>query len=162
MSIQQFQYVLAVAELRHFEQAAKKCFITQSTLSTMIGKLENEIGIRIFDRKTKPVSITEDGKEVIEQLQVIVKEINSLEYKVQALKGEMVGELKIGVIPTVAPYLLPLFLSKFNQKFPKVKITVQEMTTANIQQSLKNRRLDIGIAAIPLEDATLKEFGFVP
>ena len=158
MNIQQFKYVLAVAELNHFEQAANKCFVTQSTLSTMIGKFESEIGIKIFDRKTKPVSITKEGKEIIDQLQIIVKGINSLENKIQELKGEMVGELKIGVIPTVAPYLLPLFLSKFAKKFSKVKITVQEMTTPEIQKLLKNRSLDIGIAAIPLEDTELREF----
>ena len=157
MNIQQFQYVLAVAELKHFEQAADKCFITQSTLSTMIAKLEAEIGIKIFDRKTKPVSITRDGEEIIDQLKVILKEINTLDYKIQELKGEMAGELRIGVIPTVAPYLLPLFLTKFASKFSKVHIRVQEMTTSAIQIALKNRSLDIGIAAIPLEDLALKE-----
>lgn len=157
MNIQQFQYVLAVAEMRHFEQAARKCFVTQSTLSTMVGKLEAEIGIKIFDRKTKPVSITKDGQVIIDQLRMIVRSINTLENKIQQLKGEMVGELQIGVIPTIAPYLLPLFLSDFARKFSKVKISVQEMKTSDIQQSLKNRNLDIGIMATPLEDAELRE-----
>ncbi len=157
MNIQQFQYVLAVAELRHFERAAEKCFVTQSTLSTMVRKLEDELGIKIFDRRKKPVSVTNEGKEIIEQIQIVVREINSLENKVQELKGEMAGELKIGVIPTVAPYLLPLFLSEFAQRFSKVQIRVQEMTTGEIQRNLKNRSLDIGIAAIPLEDLALQE-----
>ena len=158
MTIQQFKYILSVAESKHFVQAAKKCFVTQSTLSTMIGKFEDELGMKIFDRKTKPVSITKEGEEIIEQLQIIVKEVSSLENKIQELKGEMVGHLTVGIIPTVAPYLLPLFLSKFAHKFPKVKISVQEMTTTDIQKSLKNRNLDIGIAAIPLEDLELQEF----
>ena len=157
MNIQQFRYVLAIEELKHFEQAAQKCFVTQSTLSTMVGKLEDELGIRIFDRKTKPVSTTQEGQEIIAQLQIIVKEIDSLEVKIQELKGEIVGSLKIGVIPTIAPYLLPLFLSDFAKKFSGVKITVQEMTTPEIQKGLKNRTLDIGIAAIPLEDPALRE-----
>jgi LysR family hydrogen peroxide-inducible transcriptional activator len=157
VNIQQIQYVLTVAEIRHFEQAADKCFVTQSTLSTMIGKLEDELGMKIFDRKTKPVSITKAGEAIIGQLQIISKEIRTLEYKVQELKGEIAGELRIGVIPTVAPSLLPLFLTQFALRFPKVHIWVQEMTTTQIQKSLKNRSLDIGIAAIPLEDKALQE-----
>lgn len=157
MNIQQLQYVLAVAELKHFEQAAEKCFVTQSTLSTMVRKLENEIGLEIFDRKSKPVAITKEGKEIIKQVQVVLKEIGILENTVQELKGELAGDLQIGVIPTVAPYLLPLFLSEFAGKFSNVKITVQEMTTTEIQKALKNRSLDIGIAALPLDDGELRE-----
>jgi LysR family hydrogen peroxide-inducible transcriptional activator len=157
MNIQQLQYVLAVAELKHFEQAAEKCCVTQSTLSTMVRKLENEIGLEIFDRKSKPVAITKEGREIIEQIQIVVKEIGILENTVQELKGELAGDLQIGVIPTVAPYLLPLFLSEFANRFSNIKITVQEMTTTEIQKSLKNRSLDIGIAALPLEDSELRE-----
>jgi LysR family hydrogen peroxide-inducible transcriptional activator len=157
MNIQQFQYVLAVAELKHFEQAAEKCCITQSTLSTMIRKFENEIGLEIFDRKSKPVAITKEGKAIINQLKILIKEVETLQNTVQELKGEMAGDLQIGVIPTVAPYLLPLFLSEFAGQFPKLKITVQEMTTTEIQKSLKSRSLDIGIAALPLNDSELRE-----
>ena len=113
MNIQQFQYVLAVVDSKNFESAAEKCFITQSTLSTMIGRFENEIGIKIFNRKTKPVSLTIEGVEIIKRLRIIDKEIGQFNNLIQELKGEMVGELKIGIIPTVAPYLLPLFLSEF-------------------------------------------------
>ncbi len=158
MNIQQFQYILAVAELRHFEQAADKCAISQSTLSTMIGRFEEEIGIKIFDRKTKPVSITREGEELIRQLKIILKDIYTLENMVQEMKGEMEGHLRMGVIPTVAPYLMPLFLSTFAQKFSKVNIVVQEMTTLEIMRSLKDGSLDLAIAAIPLEDPYLHEY----
>lgn len=158
MNIQQFNYVLAVAELKHFEQAAEKCFVTQSTLSTMLNKFEDEIGIKIFDRKTKPVSITKEGEEIIKQLKIIVKEIDALDYKVQELKGEMIGELRIGIISTVAPYLLPLFLIEFAQKFPNINIVIQEINTKNIQKELKKRDLDIGIVAVPLNDKDVLEF----
>lgn len=157
MNIQQFQYILAVSELKHFEKAADKCFVTQSTLSTMIGKFEDEIGIKIFDRKTKPVSTTKEGKFLLTKIKIILKEIDSLKNKIQELKGEMVGELNIGIIPTVAPYLLPLFLHDFARQFPNIKLVVQEMTTANIQKALKKREIDIGIVAIPLQDNELKE-----
>ncbi len=157
MNIQQLQYVLAVAELKHFEQAADKCFVTQSTLSTMIRKLESEIGLKIFDRKSKPVAITKEGVEILEQIRVVLKEIDILENTVQELKGELAGDLQIGVIPTVAPYLLPLFLSEFAECFLNIRISVQEMTTTAIQKALKNRSLDIGIAALPLDDGELRE-----
>ena len=157
MNIQQFQYVLAVAGSKNFEEAADRCFITQSTLSTMIGRLETEIGIKIFNRKTKPVSITPEGIKIIERLRVINNEIDQLGDLIQELKGEMVGELRVGIIPTIAPYLLPLFLSKFARQFPKVKIIVQEITTAQITESLKNRSLDIGILALPIVDNELTE-----
>lgn len=157
MNIQQFQYVLAIAELKHFEHAAEKCHVTQSTLSTMVRKLENEIGLEIFDRKSKPVSVTKEGKEVIEQIHAVVMEIGILENTIRELKGELAGDLQIAVIPTVAPYLLPLFLADFANSFQNVKITVQEMTTTDILKSLKNRSIDIGIAALPLDDGELRE-----
>jgi LysR family hydrogen peroxide-inducible transcriptional activator len=157
MNIQQFQYVLAVVDSKNFETAAERCFITQSTLSTMIGRFEDEIGIKIFNRKTKPVSITIEGKNIIERLRIIDNEIGQLKNVIQELKGEMVGELKIGVIPTIAPYLLPLFLPKLAHKFPHVKIIVKEIPTAQITESLKNRSLDIGLLALPIVDSELTE-----
>ncbi len=157
MNIQQFQYVLAVVDLRNFEAAAEKCFVTQSTLSTMIGRFEDEIGIKIFNRKTKPVSITVEGGQIIDRLRIVLNEVDILNNVVQELKGEMVGELRVGVIPTIAPYLLPLFLTDFAARFPKVKMLVKEMTTSEIQQSLKMRNIDIGILAIPLDDDELEE-----
>jgi LysR family hydrogen peroxide-inducible transcriptional activator len=157
MNIQQFQYVLAVVDLKNFESAAERCFVTQSNLSTMIGRLEDEIGIKIFNRKTKPVSITPEGEQIIDRLQIVINEVESLENVIQELKGEMAGELKIGIIPTIAPYLLPLFLMEFASRFPKVNIIVKEMTTAHIQKAIKLRMLDIGILALPLGDVELDE-----
>ena len=157
MNIQQFKYVLAVVDSKNFEMAAERCFITQSTLSTMIVRLEDEIGIKIFNRKTKPVSITTEGEKIIDRLRIIDNEIGQLENIIQELKGEMVGELRIGIIPTIAPYLLPLFLPKLAHKFPQVKIIVKEIPTAQITESLKNRSLDIGLLALPIIDSELTE-----
>lgn len=157
MNIQQFQYILAVVDLKNFESAADKCFVTQSTLSTMIGRFEDEIGVKIFNRKTKPVSITTEGELIIERLRIVLNEIDALNNVVQELKGEMVGNLKIGIIPTIAPYLLPLFLPEFASRFPAIKISVREMTTAQIQQALRIRTIDLGILALPLHDDSLEE-----
>jgi len=157
MNIQQFQYVLAVVDSKNFEDAAERCFVTQSTLSTMIGRFENEIGMKVFNRKTKPVSVTKEGKEIIDRLRIVINEIEGLDNVIQELKGEMVGELKLGVIPTVAPYLLPLFLPKFAEKFPNLHIIIKEIPTAEIQESLKKRTIDAGLLALPLLDNDLEE-----
>jgi LysR family hydrogen peroxide-inducible transcriptional activator len=139
MNIQQFHYILAVAECKHFELASEKCFITQSTLSTMISKFEDQIGIKIFDRKKKPVQITSEGLLVIEQLKLITNNIDQLNELVKEIKGELKGSLTLSVIPTIAPFLLPLFLQDFASKFPNLKITVREETTVEIQRKLKAR-----------------------
>ena len=148
---------MKIKQFKNFEVAEDRCFVTQSTLSTMIGRLESEIDIKIFNRKTKPVSVTPEGAEIIERLRVINHEVETLENLVQELKGEMIGELKIGVIPTISPYLMPLFLADFAHKFPKVKIIAKELTTPQIQQALKLRNIDIGILALPLQDDDLVE-----
>jgi LysR family hydrogen peroxide-inducible transcriptional activator len=157
MNIQQVEYILAVEKFKNFGLAADKCFVTQSTLSTMIGRFENEIGIKVFDRKTKPVSITEEGMDIIRQLRVISKELHSLSELVQSLKGELSGELKIGIIPTVAPFILPRFLNDFAKNFPKISFSVSEMSTNVITESLTKRELDVGILAVPIEMEVLHQ-----
>lgn len=157
MDTRQYEYVLAVAELGNFSLAADKCFITQSTISTMVSRFEDEIGVQIFDRKTKPVSITKEGEAIITQLKVIHKEISTLHDVVQNLRGEVSGDLKMGIIHTVAPYLLPEFLNEFIAKFPQINFSVSEMTTENIEDALEKRDLDIGIIAIPVEHKDLVE-----
>ena len=158
MNIHQFQYILALAEHRHFENAADKCFISQSTLSTMISKFEDEIGIQVFDRKKKPVEVTAEGIVVIEQLKKINKEIESLHEVTNQLKGEVKGTLTIAVIPTIAPFLLPLFLHRFAKKFPNLHIEVREQTTSEIMRMIKSRDLDIGIISIPVNDPEIIEY----
>ncbi len=157
MNIQQIQYTLAVAENKHFEQAAEKCFITQSTLSTMISRFEDEIGIKIFDRKKKPVELTAEGQVIIEQLKIVWKNIEQFTELTKEIKGEIKGGLTISVIPTVAPFLLPLFLQDFAAKFPELVIKVKEQTTGEIIRQIKSRELDIGIISIPVKDKDIVE-----
>ena len=152
MNIQQLKYILAVAELKHFGLAATHCFVTQSTLSTMIGKFENEINVKIFDRKTKPVTITKEGEVLIEQIHIILKEVDNLNERVKVLKGEMSGEFKIGIIPTIAPYLLPRFLSDFAGRYTQLQFSVTELTTNTIIEKIRNRQIDLGIVALPLKE----------
>lgn len=150
MSRSQINYILAVHRLRSFGKAATTCFVTQSTLSAMIKKQEAAIGVQIFDRSTKPISTTEEGKIIIEQLNTISREFQALDEVIQELKGEVKGELSIGVIPTIAPFLLPLFLNDFTQQFPDIKFEIAEAPTEKIKEGVLNRSIDIGIIAIPL------------
>lgn len=157
MNIQQIEYVVAVAELSQFSLAADRCSITQSTLSTMIAKFEDEIGIKIFDRTTKPVTITREGESIIHQLRSVLRELKVLDEVIGTLKDESSGSVRIGIIPTVAPFLLPRFLPTFVRKFPNVHFTVVEMTTAKIIESLRERTLDIGIVSTPLDQDQINE-----
>lgn len=157
MNIQQFNYVLAVAEHRHFETAAEKCFVAQSTLSTMISKFEEEIGVKVFDRRVKPVKLTQEGETIVLQLKRIKFEIEQLQESIQSLKGEMKGDIKIGCIPTIAPFLLPLFLQGFSNKYPELYLEIKELTTSEIEQRILSRDLDIGIVSTPIITEDLKK-----
>lgn len=158
MNIQQIKYAIAVAEVQSFGKAAEKCFITQSTLSTMIARLEGELGLQLFDRKTKPITTTKEGEAILQQFRIINKELDTLEEVVGDLKGESSGQLNIGVIPTVAPYLLPIFLNDFVEEHPAIKFVISEMTTDNIIKGLEDRSLDIGILSTPLQHNVLVEY----
>lgn len=157
MTKSQLEYVMAVAELRHFGLAAERCFVSQSTLSAMIIKFEDQIGIEIFDRKTKPVSVTLEGAALIQNIRLILKRMDDFDERVKELKGEMSGTLRIAVIPTVAPYLLPLFLSGFVRKHSGIRFVIREADTSQIIHSLKERRTDIAITALPLLEDGLIE-----
>lgn len=151
MNIQQFEYVLAVATYKHFERAAEKCFVAQSTLSTMISKFEQELGLILFDRSRKPVEVTIEGQQVIERLKIITGEISSLKEAVKEIKGAIKGKVTIGCIPTIAPFLLPLFLRTFSQTYPEVHIELNERPTEEIIWLLERRELDIGIVSPPFK-----------
>lgn len=157
MNFQQLEYIVAVDTYRHFAKAAEHSFVTQATLSMMIQKLEAELGILIFDRSRQPVTPTLTGKKIIEQARRILMESVKLKELVNMEKGEVTGELKVGIIPTLAPYLLPLFLKKFSDDYPLVKLNISEHTTATIIRKLKDGRLDAGILATPLSDNSIKE-----
>ncbi len=150
MNLQQLEYVLAVYEETNFSFAADKCFVSQSTLSTMIIKLEEELGIKIFDRRSKPVGVTEEGAVLIDKIKMILASVYDLQEVAKEMKGDLSGEIRIGVIPTVAPYLMPLFLSRFVQQFQKIHLIVQELITESVLERIENRSLDFGIASTPI------------
>lgn len=157
MNIQQLEYIEAVSELRSFEKAAEKCCITQSTLSTMVSRLEKELDVILFDRKTKPITVTREGEEVISQAQTILREIGNLKELISGLKGELSGSINIGAIPTVASYLFPLFLKEFIQTHPKIHFTISEAVTDKIISDLERRAVDIGLLSTPIDHPELIE-----
>lgn len=157
MNLQQLDYIIAVDTFRHFAKAAEMSYVTQATLSMMIQKLETELDVKIFDRSRQPVTPTEIGKKIIEQARIIVSEAGRLKEIINFEKGEVSGELKVGIIPTLAPYLLPLFLKEFSDTYPQVKLNISEHTTTTIVQKLKSGLLDAGILATPLNDNSIKE-----
>jgi LysR family transcriptional regulator, hydrogen peroxide-inducible genes activator len=159
MNLQQLEYIIAVDTHRHFVTASEKCFVTQATLSMMIKKLEEELDAKIFDRSKHPVIPTEVGSRVIAQAKVILAETARLKEIVSGEHNLMHGELRIGIIPTLAPYLIPLFLSGFLKNYPFIKLQMHELTTSEITSRLKQNELDAGVLAIPLHDKDLVEEG---
>ncbi|MFD0762494.1 hydrogen peroxide-inducible genes activator [Lutibacter aestuarii] len=170
MTITQLKYVLAVAEYQNFTVASEHCFVTQPTLSMQIQKLEEELETQIFNRKKKPIQLTEVGEKIIEQAKIIVDESNRINDIVDQQKGFIGGDFRLGIIPTIMPTLLPLFLKVFIKKYPKVNLKIEELTTEEIVKKLVDGHIDVAIAATPLENEAIKErvlyyepfVGFVP
>jgi LysR family transcriptional regulator, hydrogen peroxide-inducible genes activator len=152
MTFTQLEYILAIDTHRHFAKAAEACFVTQPTLSMQVSKLEKTLGVKIFDRSHTPVVPTEAGKHILEQAKKILLEKSRVKEIISLKKGLLEGELRIGIIPTLAPYLLPLFVNQFLRKYPKVKLVVYEKTTETLIDALRDSSLDAGILVTPLNE----------
>ncbi|MEM0517076.1 LysR family transcriptional regulator [Aequorivita flava] len=157
MTITQLKYVLAVAEHQNFTKAAEKTFVTQPTLSMQIQKLEEELEILIFDRSKKPIELTSVGEKIVEQARNIVNESERMQDVVDQEKGFIGGTFKLGIIPTVMPTLLPMFLKNFADRYPKVQLKIEELNTDEIIVKISEGYLDAAIAATPLEQEKIKE-----
>jgi LysR family transcriptional regulator, hydrogen peroxide-inducible genes activator len=157
MNLQQLEYIVAVNTHRHFARAAEHSFVTQPTLSMMIQKLEEELGVKIFDRKKQPVVATREGEEIIDRAREVLAAAGRLKAFASELKGEISGDLRLGIIPTLAPYLLPLFLKPFSERHPQLNIYIKEMVTDEIMARLITGELDMGILATPLQHPQLRE-----
>ena len=157
MTLVHLEYIVAVDTYRNFVTAAEKCFITQPTLSMQIQKLEDTLGIKIFDRSRQPVVPTEVGSLIIRQARTVLAEAAKLSEIISDHKNELAGELNVGVIPTIAPYLLPKVIAAFTEKHPKVQLMIWEYTTEQIVQQIKSGVLDCGILSTPVEDKALNE-----
>lgn len=157
MTITQLEYIIAVDTYKNFAEAAKHCFVTQPTLSMQVKKLEEELGVLIFDRSKKPVITTEIGKQITLQARISLRELNRVKEVVQESKEDYQGDFKVGIIPTLSPYLLPLFVTDFIQKYPQVNLIVEELLSEQIAYKLNNDLLDAGILVSPLGERSLVE-----
>lgn len=158
VNLQQLEYIIAVDQYRHFGQAAEACHVTQPTLSMMIRRLEDELGVRIFDRSRKPIQATETGALVIEQARRILKEVKAIPDLIGQRRSVPEGILRIGIIPTLAPYLLPLFIQSFLVHYPGVQLRIAEHTTDILLEQIRKGHLDAGVLVTPLKHLRLEEF----
>jgi LysR family hydrogen peroxide-inducible transcriptional activator len=157
MTLTQLEYMVAVDTHRHFALAAAACFVTQPTLSMQLQKLEEELGVKIFDRTKQPVIPTEIGAELLVQARVMLREADMMRQLINDRKNVMTGEIRIGIIPTLAPYLLPVLFKRMREKYPQLKLIIRETITEEIVEELKQNRLDCALVVTPLKDASIKE-----
>ena len=157
MTLTQLEYIVALDSSRHFVLASEKCFVTQPTLSMQIQKLEEELGVKIFDRTKQPVIPTEIGASIIAQARIILREAQMIKQMISDQKDTLAGELRIGIIPTLAPYLLPPLYKYVKDKYPQIDLIISEAITEEIIHELKHNRLDCGIVVTPLKDLSIKE-----
>ncbi len=147
MTIVQLEYLLGVASCGSFSLAAERCFVTQPSLSMQIKNLEDELGVVLLDRTHKPVVLTEAGKVVVQKAREAIKAFHDIRESVKQIKGEVSGTLRLGIIPTIAPYLLHRFIPDFTRLYPLVELEIKEMTTGNILDELNKDTLDVAIMA---------------
>lgn len=158
-SLTQLEYVLAVHKFGHFAKAAEACHVTQPTLSMQIQKLEEDLGIIIFDRSKKPILLTEVGKKLIEQIRSILFEVKKIETIIESEQSQGAeGELTLAVIPTIAPYLLPRLLPVIETFNPSIRLKIKEMQTDHIIEALNNDEIDVGLLATPLKIPKIFEY----
>lgn len=157
VTLTQLEYIVAVDTYRHFGKAAEQCFITQPTLSMQIKKLEEELEIIIFDRSKQPLIPTDIGQRIIDQARIVLAQAEEIENIIQDYKSQVSGMIRIGIIPTLAPYLLPIFIGDYKRKYPNIFIKVEEQTTENIIRLLQKDLIDVGILVTPLHDKKINE-----
>ncbi|MBH8556613.1 hydrogen peroxide-inducible genes activator [Hymenobacter negativus] len=157
MTLQQLGYLVALDTHRQFGLAAEKSCVSQPALSVQVQKLEEELGVLLFDRTQRRIEPTAVGAQVIAQARRVLREAQQLREVVQAAKGEVVGELRLGVISTLAPYLVPRFLVGLTTAYPQLRVHIEELRSEEIMRRLKDYRLDVGLLVTPLDDPLLHE-----
>lgn len=156
MTLQELRYAVALADLGHFGQAAEACFVSQSTLSTGLKKLEEFLGITLFDRSLKRVTPTPIGREIIESARLILQEAERIRELARLSQDPMDRTLQLGVIPTLGPYYLPHALTIVHRLHPKLRLLLREVLTPHLLADLAEGKLDAGLLALPVEDASLE------
>jgi LysR family hydrogen peroxide-inducible transcriptional activator len=157
MTLLQLEYLVALDKYRHFRLAAEACHVTQPSLSTQIQNLEEELGVILFDRSERPVAPTELGRQIIAHARLVLGEVARLQALVQEATGEMSGELRVGILSTIAPYLLPIVIAAFSQRYPNVTLTFEELLGDQIVDFIRRDLLDAGLLAVPVTASDIVE-----
>lgn len=152
MTLTQLDYIVSIDTHRHFATAAEHCHVTQPTLSMQIQKLEDELGVLLFDRSKHPVVPTETGQLIVAQAREVLQAARRIPELAKELRDEVGGELRVGIIPTLAPYLLPYFIGAFMARYPAVTVQLQELLTDQITDRLRTGLLDVGLVVTPLSE----------
>ncbi|KTD78352.1 LysR substrate-binding domain-containing protein [Legionella waltersii] len=151
MNLRDLHYFVVLAEIKHFGEAANRCFVSQPTLSMQIKKLEDSLGVILFERNNKQVLLTDQGKQLLEKARKVLLLVDDMKDLARESSDPFSGDLRLGVIPTVSPYLLPLVMSELNHLFPKLKIWLIEEQTHRLITELEHGNIDAAIMAVPVE-----------
>lgn len=157
MNFQQLEYIVSLDKHRHFAKAAEYCDVSQPTLSTMIQKLEEELGVKIFDRERKPISPTLIGQEIIKQAARVLHEANNIHLLIHESRHSAKGIVRLAILPTIAPYLLPVVGGKLQEALPEVEFNIFEMTTSESLKALLDDEIEIAIIATKSETEGLRD-----
>jgi len=155
MNLRDLKYIIAVAETRHFGKAAERCFVSQPTLSGQIKKLEEELGVVIFERTSRSVEVTPIGEEILQHARLMLEQADAIEQVAQSHQDPLAGPLRIGAIPTLSPYLMPLILVPLKQQYPQMKLVLSEEMTDTLLHRLQAHELDAALLATPVEEPEL-------
>ena len=150
-TFKQLRYLIALGEHMHFGKAAEACFVSQSAFSVAIRELESTLGVQLFDRTNKRVTITAMGQEIIVQARLVVRDLESLVHMARVSNDPLSGKLRLGVIPTISPFLLPKILPQIRSHFPQLQLFLQEDTTQRVYEKLMSGELDLILIAFPYE-----------
>jgi LysR family hydrogen peroxide-inducible transcriptional activator len=152
VNIRDLQYIIAVAESRHFGRAAERCFVSQPTLSGQIKKLEDELGVAIFERTNRSVEITPVGESILVHARQVMEQVDAIQQTALASRDPLSGPLRIGAIPTISPYLMPLILSPIKKQHPQMKLVLSEEITDMLIARLLNHEIDAALLATPVDE----------
>ncbi|TDY03991.1 hydrogen peroxide-inducible genes activator [Thiohalophilus thiocyanatoxydans] len=157
MNLRDLQYIIAVAETRHFGKAAGRCFVSQPTLSGQIKKLEESLGVAIFERTNRSVEVTPIGEEILRHARLMMEQMNAIEQLAQAHQDPLAGPLRLGAIPTISPYLMPLILMPLKQQYPQLKLVLSEEMTDTLIRRLQYHEIDAALLATPVDEPELAQ-----
>ncbi len=149
MTLTELKYVVALAQERHFGRAAQKCFVTQPTLSLALAKLEDELGVRLFERNKNEVLVTPMGEAIVDQARRVLDEVGKISSLAKGAQDQLAGALRLGVIPTIGPYLLPELVPNLRRRAPDMPLAIEENFTGNLVPMLRDGEIDVAIIALP-------------